>query len=111
GHIGEEGKVKAIEVEMQDVELACALADLGEHRKMGWDIPGQVRIEPESKRTARHELGAGTAIAARKQSDVVPTPDERAVEMSHDSLVPAVELWWHRFIKGGDLGDAHSDSP
>jgi hypothetical protein len=42
----EEGKMKAVEMEMQDVEILRVFSNLGEHGEMGWNVPRQVAVEP-----------------------------------------------------------------
>jgi hypothetical protein len=39
-HVVEQRKMKAVEVEMQNVEIACTLPNLGQHGEMGRNVPG-----------------------------------------------------------------------
>jgi hypothetical protein len=39
GHVVEQRKMKAVEVEMQNVEIARTLPNLGQHREMRRNVP------------------------------------------------------------------------
>jgi hypothetical protein len=44
-HLGEKRQMKAVEMEVENIEVIRTFLDLGEHCQMGRDIPGQLLVE------------------------------------------------------------------
>ena len=85
--------MKAVEMEVQHIELMRLVSDLSEHRKMGRNIPRQVAIEPQGYVSARNQFCSGLAIGARKQDDLVTSPYQFVGQMRDDALGTSIELW------------------
>lgn len=96
-----------IDMEVQDVELLRAAADVLEHDDVVRKEVGHVRIEPEGDFAAGHQLGGGERVAARKERDVMAEPDEFFGKAMNNPLRSAVKLWRNTFCERGDLGNSH----
>jgi hypothetical protein len=74
-HVVEHREMETFQMEMQDIEVSSSLADLREHRQVGWNIPRQFGVEPEGYFSARDKFSGRFAVATRKQRHLVPSMD------------------------------------
>jgi hypothetical protein len=82
----EKRKMKAVEVEVQHIELMGSVSDLSEHRKVGRNIPRQVVIEPQGYVSAGNQFCSGFAIGACEQDDLMTSPHKFVGQMRDDAL-------------------------
>ena len=99
--------MQIVDVEVQDVEISCTLANLVEQQHLvGNGIP-DVRIESQGSRRAGDQLSGRDRVSACEQRDVVPLPDQLLGQVIHDPLRPAVEPWPYAFEQWSNLRDPH----
>ena len=103
----EQGKVKLVDVEMQNVEFVGALAHPIEHQHVVWNRVPHIGVEPERHGGTGHEVGGGYRVAARKQRHIVTQLDQFVGQIRDNSLGSAVQLRRHTFPQRRDLRDFH----
>ena len=54
--------MKAIEVEMEKIEVARTLSDLRQHGEMSRNVPGELLVQPKRYLSAWNDFRAGFAI-------------------------------------------------
>ena len=70
-YVLEKRQVKAVKMEMENVEVARLLPNLRQHDKVSWHVPGELLVEPKRYISAWYEFRPRLAIAAREQHYVM----------------------------------------
>lgn len=100
-------KVQIIDVEMNDVELCGMLTNEFQHQNMMRQRIDAAMIQTQPGLAYRYEACGCLRIAAGKQGDVVPHPDEFFSQERNHALCAAIEAWRNAFVKWGHLRDMH----
>src|SRR5262249_36302803 len=96
-----------IEVEVQDVEVACLSTDMLEHGQMQGVCIADAAVQPQRPRPYRLELGRRARISAREQRNVMALCHELFSQPRNDPFGASVELRWNCLGKRRDLRNAH----
>src|SRR5262245_30523859 len=99
--------MKLVDVEMQNIELVGALANLIEHQHMIWDRVTNPWCEPKRGLCAGLEFSSGEGVDARKERDLVALLDELLRQIGTDALGTSVARRRHTFDRGSNLCDSH----
>src|SRR5262245_51059218 len=99
--------MKLVDVEMQNIELVGALANLIEHQHIIWDRITNRWCEPKRGFCAGHEFSRGQGVAAGKERDLVTLLDELLRQIGNDALGTSVACRRHTFDRGSNLCDSH----
>jgi hypothetical protein len=73
---GEYREVHEIGVEVQNVVPAGEPLHLLQHHHVVWDVVPDIRVKPQGLAARRHQICAGSGVAAGKQGDLVSLPYE-----------------------------------
>src|SRR6476619_4973502 len=76
-HVLEKRKVKAIKMEMENIEVDSTLSDLRQHGEMSRNVPRELLVQPEGYLSAGNEFRACLAIATREQHYLMAALDQR----------------------------------
>jgi len=76
-YVLEKRKVKAIKMEMENIEVARTLSNLRQHGEMSRNVPGELLVQPERYLSAWNDFRACVAIATSKQDYLMSALDQR----------------------------------
>ena len=76
-HVLEKRKVKAIKMEMENIEVARTLSNLRQHGEMSRDVPGELVVQSERYLPAWNDFRACFAITTREQHYLMTTLNQR----------------------------------
>ena len=76
-HVLEKRKVKAIKMEMENIEVARTLSDLRQHGEMSRNVPGKLLVQPEGHLSAWNDFRACFAITTSEQHYLMTALNQR----------------------------------
>jgi len=76
GYRPKQGKMKLIDVEVQNVEFVGELSHPVEHQHVIGDRVTHVGVETQRHRDARHQTRAGNGVSARKKRHLMARSDQ-----------------------------------
>ena len=76
-YVLEKRKVKAIKVEMENIEATSTLSNLCKHGEMSRNVPGKHLVQPERYLSAWDDFRACFAIPASKQHYLMTALNQR----------------------------------
>jgi len=76
-YVLEKRKVKAIKMEMENIEVARTLSDLRQHGEMSRNVPGELLVQPERYFSAWNDFRECFAFASSKQHYLMPALNQR----------------------------------
>ena len=98
--------MQKIDVEVKNIELAGASANVMKHRKVCCDVASQRRrIEAQRTTAAWNELRSSLRIATREQRYMVALCYERFSENGDDAFGSTVQARRHRLAKWSNQGN------
>ena len=111
GDSAQQRELHEVDVEVQDVEVLRALADLLQHQQVVRQRIAHRRVEAERGGGAFDQPGARLGIAAGEEGDVVALRHQLLGQVGDDALGAAVEPGRDALGQGRDLGDLHGWAP
>ena len=69
--------MKAIKMEMENIEVARTLSNLRQHGEMSRNVPGELFVQPERYFSAWNDFRACFAITTSKQHYLMTALDQR----------------------------------
>ena len=76
-YVLEKRKVKAIKMEMENIEGARTLSDLRQHGEMSRNVPGELLVQPKRYLSAWDHLRACLAITTSEQHYLMTALNQR----------------------------------
>ena len=76
-YVLEKRKVKAIKMEMENIEVTRTLSDLRQHGEMSRNVPGELLIQPERYLSTRNDFRACFAITTSEQHYLMTALNQR----------------------------------
>ena len=70
-------KVKAIKVEMENIEVVRTLSDLRQHGEMSRNVPGELLVQPEGYLSTWNDFRARFAITTCEQHYLMTALNQR----------------------------------
>ena len=102
-----QGKMKLIDVEVQDVEFVRIFPHPVQHQHVIRDRVTHIVVESQRHGHARHQMRAGDGVPARKKRDVMAQPDQLIGEIGGYSLASTIKPRRHALHERCDLRDFH----
>ena len=94
-------------MKVQHIEPAGETLHLLQHHRVIRDMVTDIRIKPQGLAARRHQICAGSGVAAGKQGDIVTLPDELVGQVRNHTFGASVKTGRYAFDEGRNLRYLH----
>src|SRR5436190_14185558 len=94
-------------MKVQHIEPAGKTLHLLQHHRVIRDMLTDIRVEPQGLAARRHQICAGSGVAAGKQGDIVTLPDELVDQVRNHAFGASVKTGRYAFDDGRNLRYLH----
>jgi len=100
-------KLKLVDMEVQDVEVAGALTYSIEHQHVIGSRIDHARVQPQCLRYTGHKISRRNRIAACKQGDIMAERHQLLGQVGNDTFSAAIKPRRHAFKERRNLRNLH----